>query len=77
MYKLVNPNASKEAVALFNFLAENYGRKVISAQHTKTPAQTEIWHIRNVTGKLPAMCGFIKSFCVNFLLFFAYFLRLL
>ena len=41
MYKLSNPNASKEAVALLDYLSSVYGKKVISA-HTKTPQQPEL-----------------------------------
>ena len=58
MYKLNNPNPSKEAVELFDFLQENYGKKVISGQHTKTTALIDVWKVMSITGKIPAICGF-------------------
>jgi mannan endo-1,4-beta-mannosidase len=58
MYTLSNPNASKEAVELYAFLAENFGKKVITGVHTNTVEQKELAFIQQKTGKLPAICGF-------------------
>lgn len=35
MYTLTNPNASKEARALMDYLGSIAGEKVLSAQHTR------------------------------------------
>ncbi len=58
MIKLCNLNASDEAKALVKFLYEIEGKKVILGQHTLTRKQEELEHIQQVTGKLPALCGF-------------------
>lgn len=55
---LTNKNAQDEAKRLFDFLWENRGRKIILGQHTQTMEQAELAFIREVTGELPALCGF-------------------
>lgn len=55
---LINPKASKNAIRLFDFLKSIYGKKILTGQHTKTIPQDELRHIQEVTGKLPAICGF-------------------
>lgn len=57
-YSPVNKNASKEAIALLNYLKSIEGKGVIVGQHTQTLEQIELWYQQRVTGKLPALCGF-------------------
>jgi len=54
---LVNPNANEDARRLWNFLAANYGTKVISGQQAESINSPEIMYIKNVTGKTPAILG--------------------
>ena len=56
--KPVNPNATKEACALLDYLYENAGKKIISGQHTQTVPMEEISYIEEVTGKKPKLQGF-------------------
>ena len=58
MQKPVNPNATKEAVALLNFLQETAGRSIITGQHTQTNEMEELAYIREVTGMMPKLLGF-------------------
>jgi mannan endo-1,4-beta-mannosidase len=53
-----NPNASPEVRAILNYLSELSGNGIITGQHTKTKHQEELTYIKEVTGKLPALCGF-------------------
>ncbi len=53
-----NKNAQQETLRLLEFLRENRGRRVILGQHTQTMAQEELRHIKDITGELPALCGF-------------------
>ena len=55
---LTNKKAHDEAKRVFDFLWENRGRKIILGQHTQTMEQAELAFIREVTGELPALCGF-------------------
>ncbi len=55
---LTNPNASKECIRLMQYLKEISGKGIIAGQHTQTREQKELQHIQNLTGKLPAICGF-------------------
>ncbi|MCA1292322.1 beta-mannanase [Paenibacillus sp. alder61] len=48
---LTNPDATPEARALMNYMLNQYGRKIISGQHTLEDAE---W-IRQQTGKSPAI----------------------
>jgi len=54
----VNLNASDEAINLMEYLAGIAGKKIITGQHTQTRRQEELTYIENITGKLPAICGF-------------------
>ncbi|QHW32078.1 beta-mannosidase [Paenibacillus rhizovicinus] len=57
---LINPNASAETVALWNYLNSLFGKHIVTGQHTASsfsPAK-EFTYIRNVTGKQPAIRGF-------------------
>ena len=53
-----NPRASEGAKNVYQYLLHLSGRGIVTGQHTKTMAQEELDHIRQVTGKLPALCGF-------------------
>src|SRR5690625_6076485 len=57
-YKSCNPNAIKEVNDVLKYLNEISGDGIITGQHTKTKAQEELTYIHQVTGKLPALCGF-------------------
>lgn len=58
-YTLTNPNATPEARRLFDYICENYGKKIISAVQ-ECPGR---WHehemrwLQNNVGRLPAMRG--------------------
>ncbi len=54
----VNKNLSKNAKALLDYLYEIKGKGIIVGQHTQTLEQKELWYQQDVTGKLPALCGF-------------------
>lgn len=54
----VNPNIQPEAQRLLDYLCDIRGKKIIPGQHTQTLAQEELQYISDVTGKLPALCGF-------------------
>lgn len=56
--KAVNSNAQPEVQRVLDYLEENRGNKLILGQHTQTMEQPELEHIRRITGKLPALCGF-------------------
>ncbi|MDQ0192470.1 glycosyl hydrolase [Paenibacillus wynnii] len=53
-----NPNASGEVRAVLNYLSDLSGKGIITGQHTQTTVQKELRYIEDVTGKLPALCGF-------------------
>lgn len=53
-----NPNAIREVKNVMKYLAEIEGKGVITGQHTQTMEQEELLKIQNITGKLPALCGF-------------------
>lgn len=56
--RAVNPNAQPEVQRVLDYLEENRGNRLILGQHTQTMEQPELEHIRRITGKLPALCGF-------------------
>ena len=56
--RAVNPNAQPEVQRVLDYLEENRGNRLILGQHTQTMEQPELKHIRRITGKLPALCGF-------------------
>lgn len=58
MIQSVNPNATPNARALLNYLDSIRGKGILMGQHTLTMEQRELWHIQEMTGKLPALCGF-------------------
>ena len=53
-----NPNAQPEVEEVLDYLAQIEGKGILTGQHTQTMEQPEIWRIREITGKLPAICGF-------------------
>jgi hypothetical protein len=56
---LCTPNPSKEAVALFRFLQDMYGKKILSGQMcNQWNGVDEIKLVYNETGKYPAIAGF-------------------
>jgi mannan endo-1,4-beta-mannosidase len=57
-YSPCNPNASKEARNVLDYLAGLRGKGIVLGQHTQTCAQEELVYIHEVTGKEPALCGF-------------------
>src|SRR4051812_15307856 len=63
MYEMIhaapcNPNASEEVKNVLRYLSELSGKGIITGQHTQTTVQKELKYIEEVTGKLPALCGF-------------------
>lgn len=56
---LVNANATKEAVDLYNLLLENYGKKIFSGTMGGVALETEYYDVvANGTGISPAIIGF-------------------
>lgn len=53
---LVTPNPTKEAVALYQFLYDNYGKKIISGVMNEQPFDCSDWLKQN-TGKEPVVLG--------------------
>ena len=65
-YTPCDPKASAGAKKLMAFLAENYGSKVLTGQHTAGADDTELELIRRLTGKLPAIrFGDVESYTEN------------
>ncbi|MGN0483978.1 MAG: glycosyl hydrolase [Lachnospiraceae bacterium] len=54
----VDPNAIKEVRDVMTYLASIEGKGILTGQHTQTMEQEELQKIQEVTGKLPALCGF-------------------
>jgi mannan endo-1,4-beta-mannosidase len=54
--RLVTPNPTPEAKALFDFLLDNYGDKIISGVMTLNSMDESIW-LKENTGKEPALLG--------------------
>jgi len=54
----VNPNATKEARELLQYLYNTAGNRMITGQHTQTVPMEEREHIHNLTGKYPKLQGF-------------------
>lgn len=59
---LVTPNASKEARSLYNFLREQYGKKIISGVMTLASLDETNW-LKTNTGKEPAVLGLDFMHC--------------
>ena len=62
--KLVNPNATNEAKSLISYLADVYGKQILSGQqelcgsHNYEGSEAEFTYIKEKTGKMPAVRGF-------------------
>ena len=54
----INKNAITEVKNVLEYFAKLEGNGIITGQHTQTLAQPELAKIQEVTGKLPALCGF-------------------
>lgn len=57
-HRLSNSKASKEARALYAYLNDMYGKKILSGQMSSSWGINEIKYIKDVTGKSPAINGF-------------------
>lgn len=57
-HRLSNPKASKEALAMYAYLNDMYGKKILSGQMSSSWGVDEIKYIQDNTGKLPAINGF-------------------
>ena len=57
-YMPVNQNAIKEVKDVLAYFTKIEGKGIITGQHTQTMEQEELARIFEVTGKLPALCGF-------------------
>lgn len=55
--KLSNPNASKEAVALYKYIQDMDGKKILSGQMWSNFSGDELVYIQTNTGKQPAIRG--------------------
>lgn len=58
MIQPVNKNASEEARMVLKYLDDIRGKGILVGQHTLTMVQEELICIEEITGKLPALCGF-------------------
>ena len=58
MGRPINPNATKEVRAVLEYFESIRGKGIITGQHTLTMEQEELKYLEEVTGKLPALCGF-------------------
>ncbi len=64
--KPVSPDASREAIQLYNYLQDIAGKKTLTGQHNYISTgnkYTEL--IREITGKTPVVWGSDFSFCVE------------
>lgn len=59
---LVTPNSTKEASALYQFLRNNYGKKILSGVMTLNSFDETSW-LKNNTGKEPAIIGLDFMHC--------------
>ena len=51
-------HAMPEVKAVLEYLDSIEGKAIITGQHTQSRPMEETEHIRKLTGKLPALCGF-------------------
>ena len=59
---LVTPNATKEAKAVYEYLRNNYGKKILSGVMTLNSFDETAW-LKNNTGKEPAIVGLDFMHC--------------
>jgi hypothetical protein len=57
-YQLSNKNASREAVALYAYINDLFGKKTLSGQMFSGWGFDEISYVHGITGKYPAIKGF-------------------
>ena len=57
-HKLSDPGATKEAVALYAYINDMFGKKTLSGQMFSGWGFDEIKYVHDVTGKYPAIKGF-------------------
>jgi len=56
--QLINPNATDETQALFNYLVDHFGENILSGQQgDPTTDLADLDEIERITGKLPAILG--------------------
>lgn len=60
--ELVTPNADDHTKKLYQFLYDNYGKKIISGVHAGKNLEEINW-LKQQTGKEPALAGFDFLFC--------------
>ncbi|MGN1155100.1 MAG: glycosyl hydrolase [Agathobacter sp.] len=53
-----NKNAIPEVHKMLAYFSSLEGKGILTGQHTQTRAQEELLKIHEITGKLPALCGF-------------------
>ena len=53
-----NKNAIKEVRNVLEYLKKLEGNGILTGQHTLTREQEELYKVHEVTGKMPALCGF-------------------
>lgn len=58
MIQTANPNATKEAYKLLEYLHKTAGNGIITGQHTQTNPMEEITYIKETAGKVPKLQGF-------------------
>lgn len=58
IYTPVDPNAQQCVKNVLKYLSDISCDKIVTGQHTQTMAMEELQHIREVTGKEPALLGF-------------------
>ncbi len=54
----VNPDALECVRNVLKYLSDISGERIVTGQHTQTMAQEELHHIKDITGKEPALLGF-------------------
>ena len=55
--QLSNKNASRQAKAVYSYLQDMYGKKMLAGQMTSNWGDDELKYIKDSTGKLPAIRG--------------------
>lgn len=57
-YTPCNPNAQECVKNVMKFLSDIAYERIVTGQHTQNLAQEELHHIKEITGKYPALLGF-------------------
>ena len=58
LYTPANPDSQKCVGNVLKFLSDITYDRIVTGQHTQTMAMEELHHIRDITGKEPALLGF-------------------